>query len=197
MSTAMPVLETERLRVRPFTEADLDAVNRVQNAAWEEDVAIGEREKWLRWTVASYENLAALMQPPYGDRAVELKESGELVGVAGLVPSFGPFGMLPSFGGDREATMLRPEMGLYWAIDPAHQGRGYATEAGGALVRFAFDTLGLEVIVATTEHDNLRSQAVMRKLGMSLERNPGTEPPWFQVCAVLFNPAAKRAGSRH
>jgi RimJ/RimL family protein N-acetyltransferase len=196
MSTEMPVLETGRLRVRPFREDDLDAVNRIQNAAWGEDVAIEARAAWLRWTVASYGQLSELLQPPYGDRGVELKGTGELVGTAGLVPSFGPFGMLPSFGGDPSASLLRPEMGLYWAIDPAHQGRGHATEAGGALIRFAFDVLGLEVIVATTEHENVRSQAVMRKLGMSVERNPGTEPPWFQVCAVLFNPAAKRPGTR-
>ena len=52
----------------------------------------------------------------------------------------------------------------------------------------AFDELALARIVATTEHDNLRSIAVMRRLGMTIERNPLPEPHWFQTVGVLVNP---------
>lgn len=38
-----------------------------------------------------------------------------------------------------------------------------------------------------TEYDNLASQAVMRKLGMRLERNPLLEPRWLQVVGILEN----------
>jgi hypothetical protein len=44
-------------------------------------------------------------------------------------------------------------------------------------------------IVATTENDNTRSIAVMRRLGMTIERNPSAEPRWFQTVGVLANPA--------
>jgi hypothetical protein len=40
-------------------------------------------------------------------------------------------------------------------------------------------------VVATTEFTNVRSQAVMRKLGMRILRNPEPEPPWFQTVGVL------------
>jgi [ribosomal protein S5]-alanine N-acetyltransferase len=187
MSTAMPVLETARLRIRPFVLDDLHEVQRVLNAAWGEAIPLAEREAWLRWTIAGYTQLAALTQPPYGDRAIVLRETGALVGVAGLVPSLGPFGLLPSSGLPLEARDARfiPEVGLYWATDPARQGHGFATEAARALADWAFAHLHLRRIVATTEHANAVSQAVMRKLGMSIEANPLLEPPWFQAVGVL------------
>ncbi len=56
-------------------------------------------------------------------------------------------------------------------------------------MNYAFDTLRVRRIVATTEHDNAGSQGVMRRLGMRLERNPFPEPPWLQVVGVLDNPS--------
>src|SRR5437588_3750604 len=130
MSTAMPRMESERLIVRPFVLDDLDEVDRVLSDAW--DVPPEQRteqravhERWLQWAVANYEALADLRQPPYGDRAVVLRESGALVGSVGLVPSLGPFGQLPGFPAYGGSRYWYPEVGLYWAIDPMHQGRGY------------------------------------------------------------------------
>ena len=57
------------------------------------------------------------------------------------------------------------------------------------MVSYAFDELELEQIVATTENDNFRSIAVMKRLGMTIERNPSDEPHWFQTVGVLVNPA--------
>jgi len=190
MSTAMPVLETECLFIRPFVMEDLEAVHRVLSNAWEipleeQTRRLPERERWLRWAVANYEALADLMQPPYGDRAVVLKGDGQLVGSVGLVPSIGPFGQLSGYpvnGGER---YLYPEVGLFWAVDPAHQGRGYATEAGRALVDFAFTGWNIGRIVAMTEYTNERSKAVMRKLGMRILHNSLPEPEWFQAVGLL------------
>ena len=56
------------------------------------------------------------------------------------------------------------------------------------MVSYAFDELDLDRVVATTEHSNLRSIAVMRRLGMTVERNPTAEPQWFQTVGVLLNP---------
>ena len=99
--------------------------------------------------------------------------------VAGYVPLLGVFDQLPALrapGADGPSGCATPEVGLFWAIDPAHQRQGYATEAARALVVHALNHLRLRRIVATTEYDNLASQAVMRKLGMSLERNPQADP---------------------
>ena len=118
----------------------------------------------------NYPALAKLGQPPYGDYAIIAKGSGELVGSVGLVSSFGPFGQLPIFHGAvaQSGGLNRPEMGLFWAVAAKHQRAGYATEAANAMGAFAFGLLGVERLVATTEHDNAASAGVMRKLGMAI-----------------------------
>ena len=186
--TAMPVIETERLIVRPFEPVDLDACHALLNQeAWQYGRPTQWTSDYLEWSALSYRWLAEFRQPPYGDRCVVLKETGELIGSVGLVPSYGPFDRLPSFGGDVSAGAYRPEVGLYWATRTAHLNRGYATESAQALVGYAFGPMKLARIVATTEYENVASQAVMRKLGMSIERNPLPEPEWFQITGVLHN----------
>ncbi|MDX6519811.1 MAG: hypothetical protein QOF08_416 [Gaiellales bacterium] len=179
---ALPELTTERLIVRPLTAADGAAVA----------AATGQAEPgWLEWTVAGYHQLEQLHQPPYGERAIALRATGELVGLIGVVPSMGPFRQLPGFAGVADgATRFRPEVGLFWALAPAHRGHGYATEAATAVIERCFSELNLERIVATTMHDNLASIAVMRRLGMTIAANPLAEPPWFQVVGWLDAPAA-------
>ena len=193
MSTAMPPLETERLIVRPLVMEDLSAIHQLlDHEAWQTGKSLTEREHWLRWTVMNYIELANLYQPPYGERAIVLKSTGEVVGSVGVVQSYGPFAVLPSFGGhtaDPEARKFEPAMGLFWATRTEHQKNGYAAEAARAVIDFLFSSFNLRRVVATTEYDNLASQGVMRKLGMSVERNPFPEPVWFQVVGVLYNHA--------
>lgn len=193
----MPVLETERLRIRPFLPQDLDTIHELfKDIRWHDPQLSEaqnyiERDNWLKWAIMNYGQLAQLRQPPYGDRAVVFKASDLLIGMCGVVPYVSPFGQLPYFGG-RENALYTAEVGLMWAISPSHQGQGYATEAAQALVDYAFSGLRLNRIIATTEHDNLASQAVMHKLGMLVQRNPYPEPPWLQVVGVLEN-RVKRA----
>jgi len=182
----LPQLETERLRVRPFTLADRAACERLMQSLGD----AGVRHEWLTWVVLNVDELEQLHQPPYGDRALTLRANGEVVGIGGLVPSFGPFGTLPGFDVDPESAAARrntPEFGLYWALAPEHRGKGYATEAARALIDYAFNTLNLRRIIATTEYTNEASMAVMRRLGMRIERNPNPEPFWFQIVGVLEN----------
>jgi ribosomal-protein-alanine N-acetyltransferase len=191
MRLDVPTLNTGRLVIRPFTLGDLDdAVRVIDEAIYgpAPEGARAARERWLQWTVLSYEQLAAMYQPPYGDRAVTLAGSGELIGAVGYAPCLHPFGQLGSFA-QAPPGRNTAEVGLYWAIAPAHRGRGHAAEAGAALVRFAFEEMDMHRIVATTEYDNLASQAVMAKIGMRLERNPLAGPPWLQVVGVLENPS--------
>ncbi len=190
MTMRVPRLSSNRLTVRELCLEDLDDVHRVLTRAWnlppEGDVEAALRhEQWLRWTIQSYDELERLLQPPYGDRAVTLNGSGAIVGLVGFVPSLGPFSRLSGFPGHHKDGGRHPEVGLYWAIDPAHQSMGLATEAGGLLVQFAFQSLNLAHIIATTTYDNLASIGVMRKLGMTILRNDEGEPPWLQVLGVL------------
>lgn len=176
----LPVLKTERLEIRPLTMDDLGACLPL----WQDPEACRE---WLAWQTLAYEQLDRLCQPPYGERAVVVQGSGAFVGLAGLVPSFDAFGRLPFFGASSGAQRST-EMGLYWALLPEHRGKGHATEAARALIAYAFTTLGLGRIVATTERDNAPSIAVMQRLGMRIEENPGTEPASLQVVGVLTAP---------
>jgi RimJ/RimL family protein N-acetyltransferase len=144
----------------------------------------------LQWTILSYEELAKLNQPPYGDRAVVLKQTQQVIGACGFVPSFGPFGQLPtlhSAGQDEGIHFNSPEFGLFYALSPTHQRQGYATEAAKALINYAFNQLDLQRIVATTTHENAASIGVMRNVGMRIEKNPYPDPPWFQVVGILEN----------
>lgn len=186
----MPTLSGERVIVRRFALDDLDAIHRILDVEIDGlgAAALDARRRWLEWSVVNYDGLANLHQPPYGDRAVALRETGELIGACGLSPVLLPFGQLPSRGG-AVSGLTSSEMGLYWAISPARQRRGYAAEAGRLLIDYAFAELRLARIVATTEYDNLASQRVMEKLGMTLERNPHADPPWMQIVATLENPA--------
>ncbi len=194
MTTSLPTLETDRLVIRPFALDDLAEAHRVLSDAWavppaEQPGQLPTRERWLRWAVANEAALAELMQPPLGDRAVVRKADGRLVGSVGLVPALGPFGQLPGFPANRGSRFWFLEVGLFWAVDPRHQGQGYATEAAGALVTHATTQFRLGRLVATTEFDNARSLAVMRKLGMRILSNPESEPAWFQAVGVLESAA--------
>ncbi len=178
----MPPLITDRLTVRPLTSGDSAAVA----------AAVGSIEPgWLEWTEAGYHQLSQLRQPPYGERAVTLREDDELVGLVGVVPSMGPFRQLPGFAQPAAAkpARFRPEVGLYWALAPRHRGHGYATEAAATVIEHCFAELNIERIVATTEFHNTASIAVMRRLGMTVAHNPLPEPHWFQVVGWLDAPA--------
>lgn len=201
----VPPLTTDRLLIRPFTGDDLDAVHQILDRELA-DAALGTegattveaRRRWLGWTIAGYDEYAALHQPPYGERAIALGATGEVIGVAGFVPCLDAFGQLPALraaDGEAGPGLNSTEFGLFWAIAPAHQRRGYATEAARALVDFAFARLRLRRIVATTTADNAASIGVMRNLGMRVERNPLPEPPWLQVVGILAPGRAAGAAS--
>jgi RimJ/RimL family protein N-acetyltransferase len=89
--------------------------------------------------------------------------------------------------------LFTAEFGLFWAIETPYRRQGYAVEATQAVIDYLFDTLTLQRVIATTEFSNEASQAVMRKLGMRIERSTDPEPPWFQIIGVLDNPRLKSA----
>jgi RimJ/RimL family protein N-acetyltransferase len=192
MTTAMPDLLTERLRIRPFRPDDLPAAHRILDLETKMgEYSLEQRAEFLRWADLNHRQLAALYQPPYGDRAIVLRDSGELVGSIGVVPMLLPFGLLPVFAQEvypGQEQLSWPEIGLFWAVSSAHHGRGIATEAGRAVIDYLFSAVRVRRLVSTTEFDNLASQRVMVKLGMSLHRNPHPEPPYLQVAGLRINP---------
>ena len=90
----------------------------------------------------------------WGFWAVELTENRRFLGFAGLqaLDNTHPFGPCVEIG---------------WRLARENWGRGYATEAATQVLRFAFDTLRLPEIIATTAIGNTRSSAVMERIGMN------------------------------
>ena len=197
---AMPVLETSRLIIRPFVLEDLADVQRLfdveinaNELGTDATQTVQDRLEWLQWSVLNYTALARLNQPPYGDRAILLKPSLQLIGSCGYVPCLMPFEQMANFSyfnTSGKPGYATTEFGLFYAISPSHQRQGYASEAARALVDYAFQQLDLQRIIATTHFENAASIGVMRRLGMRVERNPLKSPPWLQVVGVLENPEA-------
>jgi RimJ/RimL family protein N-acetyltransferase len=181
---SMRALETARLVIQALTAKDLDSYAAVVARSFGGPAPSGAVRERLTYYELGERVLEELHQPPYGDRAMVLKDTGRLVGAVGFVPSLGPFGQLPFFG-RREGARFTPEVGLFWAVDPEHRGRGLASEAAAAMARFAFDELNLRRVVATTEYDNPASAGVMKRIGMTVQRNPWPTPPWFQIVGIL------------
>jgi RimJ/RimL family protein N-acetyltransferase len=119
----IPTLETERLFVRPLRAADLEEVRRLYARLADADLGhppITEPEHvrdWLAWSALGYEQLARLHQPPYGDRAVVLKGTSELVGLVGNVPALAPFGLIPGLREGKATKLVVPcDQPLRWAL---------------------------------------------------------------------------------
>jgi ribosomal-protein-alanine N-acetyltransferase len=93
-------------------------------------------------------------QRGYGLWALELPGEMELAGFVGLTPV------------DADLPCA-PAVEIGWRMARAAWGRGLATEAARGVVRFAFEELELEELVATTSVPNRRSRAVMERLGMT------------------------------
>jgi RimJ/RimL family protein N-acetyltransferase len=191
----MADIQTERLLIRTFKSDDLSDIHRILDLALgagahlDEELALRERESWLRWSILNQEWLPKLHQPPYGDLAVVLKSTGVVIGAVGYVPLLAPFDQFPELRcAGTPRGRYTPEVGLYWVIDPEHRRQGYALEAARLLVVHAFGDLHLQRILATTEYGNAASQGVMRKLGMHIARNPLPQPDWLQVVGILENP---------
>ena len=90
----------------------------------------------------------------WGLWAVEAHADGQFIGYVGLaVPSF--------------SEHFTPCVEIGWRLRRASWGHGYATEAARECLRFAFETLGLPEVVAFTVPANVRSRAVMERLGMA------------------------------
>ena len=189
----LPVLETERLRIRPYTPNDLTHAHQLYTAiGWVDDSQtpakqLAARRHYVQWNSLNHQALADLHQPPTGDRVIELKATGQFIGTCGIASMWLPMGQLPSFGG-QSPSPAQPEAALMWAILPELWGNGYAPELARALIDALFTQFNLKRIIATTEYDNIASQRVMEKVGMRLEKNPFPDPFWFQVVGVLENP---------
>lgn len=150
-----PALETERLILRAPEDRD-----RAPLAALHGDHRVGD---WLGGTLTREQSDAALDrigehfdQHGFGPWTVALKDAGVVIGLVGLMTV-------------NAELPVGPGVEIEWRLAAESWGQGYAGEAARAALDWGFGTLALPEIVAFTAQSNLRSQAVMRKIGMVAE----------------------------
>ena len=148
------MVETERLLLRRWTEDDLDALTATfaEPELWRYPFGRGltpeESERFLRRQLDHWEEYG------FGVWAVELRAEPGLIGYIGLaVPHWLP--------------QVLPAVEVGWRLHPVYWGRGLATEGGRASLRYGFETLDLDRIIAILMPENLASARVTDKLGMS------------------------------
>ncbi|MFG2824185.1 GNAT family N-acetyltransferase [Kitasatospora sp. NPDC048365] len=154
----MRELRTERLRLRQWRDTDLEPW-----AAMNADPQVREFFPEVLTAERSAASLAyfraGLAERGWGWWAVEVAATGEFIGFTGLDPV------------DEEMPFDGVEIG--WRLARSAWGHGYATEAARAALAYGFGTLDLPEILAVTAAGNLRSQAVMERIGMT--RDPADD----------------------
>ncbi|MQS16899.1 GNAT family N-acetyltransferase [Streptomyces kaniharaensis] len=147
-------LTTDRLVVRNWTVDDADDALAIYGSP---DVS-----RWLTPVMERVGDVAAMrsvlhawseaqpnLPPPRGRWAVQRRDDGAVVGGLSIR-------LLPPYENDLEIS---------WQLAPEAWGQGYATEAGLALIRWAF-TMDVEEIFAVARPQNVRAVAVAKRLGM-------------------------------
>jgi RimJ/RimL family protein N-acetyltransferase len=146
-------LVTERLVLRRSRPEDAETIS-----AYRSDPAVHGQQGWERTDPDGVradivEMATRTPGEPGGWVQFSLEDrEGRLVGDVGISPADGEPGVLK----------------VGYTVAPAFQGRGYATEAIGALVAYAFDTLGADVVRAYASADNAPSIRVAEKVGLTL-----------------------------
>jgi RimJ/RimL family protein N-acetyltransferase len=170
-------LRTDRLILRAWLPGDVDFVHDMYSR-WEVQRFIGrvprvmESRDEAEQKVASWRSRA--MPAPQGIWAVADKDTGCLLGTVMLkdIPASSEDGSLPPSG----------DIEIGWHFHPNAWGRGYATEAAHAVLRHGFDA-GLQEVVAVTHAENVASQLVCRRIGMTHE---GQTSRYYDTTCELF-----------
>ena len=148
-SPAPPAAETARLRLREQVPQDIEFFAEMLGdpetlVHWPRPLTREEAERWIA------QNRRRYAEDGFGWWAVELRETGELLGDCGLATY--------TIDGVSEV-----ELGYHF--HRRNWGHGYATEAARALLQWGFDTLPLNRVQAEADTRNAASARVLEKLG--------------------------------
>jgi RimJ/RimL family protein N-acetyltransferase len=157
-----PILETERLRLRPFKSGDLKAMHALYSDAenlryWGTDPSptLDESRKAMRWHIAYHPSQYVLW-------AIEEKKSKRLIGMINYHR--------------RDRRERRVDVGWIMAAD--RQGKGLMSEAAQALLRYLIDRLKIHKVEAFIRRENKPSAALAKRLGFRLEGGPIRDRWW-------------------
>jgi RimJ/RimL family protein N-acetyltransferase len=174
------IATTERLVLRTFRRDDLplyaalnahpDVYSSLSGAPLprEESDAIAE---WAQQLYAS-EGIGLL--------AVERRSDGAFLGMCGL----------------HHQASYRQDVEIGWRLAPEHWNKGYATEAASRWLDLGFGPLALDRIISITTPDNVRSLAVMRRLGMEFDHEARVVDDGIEFDAIIHSITADRWRSR-
>lgn len=152
---AVSLMETDRLQLRAVTTDDYALMLAVWNdPAFIRNVA----DRGIRTEQEARDAIAAgasklFEEYGYGPYSMSLKTDGTMIGICGLF---------------RRDNLDDPDIGF--AVLPDYCGKGYAGEAAQAVVSYARDTVGLEVLTAIVSPTNAPSIGLIEKLGLTFER---------------------------
>lgn len=153
LDTPRIILETERLLIRSWVEADRDLFREI-NA----DPKVMEYFPFRRSHAESDALLdklnSSIRETGLGFYALELKETAEPIGFCGLSLANMP------------EIFPKETVEIGWRLATRFWGKGYVTEAAGALLDFAFDEKSIQAVLAFAVEHNRRSTAVMQRIGM-------------------------------
>lgn len=148
------VLETERLRLRPYRTDDVDDLAEMfadaEHMRWYPSAFT--REQSQAWIDRQFQRYA---EDGFGLFLAELRDDGAFAGTLGPT--------VQNVEGER-----RIEIG--WHIRPALKGRGLAVEGADAARAWAFGELEVDHVISLIRPENIASRRVAEKLGMSIER---------------------------
>ncbi|MHC5233616.1 GNAT family N-acetyltransferase [Brucella sp. LJL56] len=156
----MIILETPRLIIRNWEDRDRDLFHVINSD--EEVMRFFPFRRDRSQSDELFDSVQKMIsETGLGFYALEEKESGLCIGFAGL-----------------SRTNLEPHLPdgtveIGWRLATPFWGKGYVTEAGKALIEYAFGTLGLSEVVSFAVHNNERSTAVMQRIGMT--RDPSSD----------------------
>ena len=181
-------LVTERLLLRPFTDADLDALQAMHSRP---DVT-----RYLYWEPRSLEDTRELLgrlkrMTGFGGDGDALRLAAILKGADDLVGDFSLW--------RTSAEHNQAEIGF--VMHPEHQGKGYATEAAAVLLRIGFEQARFHRIVGRCDARNDASARLMERLGMRreahLRENEFVKGEWTDelVYAILAREWEERAAT--
>lgn len=145
-------LETARLRLRDWRDEDREPF-----AALNADARVMEYFLSTQSRAASDASIdrwqSEIASRGWSNWAVERIDTGTFIGFVGLSM---PVRTLP----------FTPCVEVGWRLAHAHWHRGFASEAATRALRFGFEEIGLDAIVSFTSKTNLRSRAVMERIGL-------------------------------
>jgi RimJ/RimL family protein N-acetyltransferase len=147
-----PIIRTDRLVLRQWSSADLEPF-----ASMNADPRVREYFPGLQTKEESNHSVSIVSNHiekfGWGFWASSLAETGEFIGFIGLEDV-------------HFKTDFTPAVEIGWRLAFKHWGKGYATEGALASLRYGFETLKLNEIVSFTAVGNMRSRAVMERIGM-------------------------------